>query len=191
MPFPTTTNPWSCIHKLPLSLRLSPSIATTPRPSTALLKGNLARGSYPNPSQTLASLPTVQAAHMDPHGPQGPCRQWLLTIVACLGLCGRGASAARVGKSFATAHHASRDLLPQQPFLFGYNLGNLKLLPFEDAPYAHTAHELKAKLRHAFADMHNQGGTSPSVSLPLFYLCVACCVCICSLRGGVLMVLGI
>ena len=44
-----------------------------------------------------------------------------------------------------------------QRFLLGYNLGNVRFIPFSKAPLSHTPAELKAILLHALDDMKATG----------------------------------
>lgn len=61
------------------------------------------------------------------------------------------------------------NLIPGWPFLYGYNLGNLKLIPFQEAPYSYSRPQLQALLHEAFADMRAQGATARFLTfLPIF-----------------------
>lgn len=81
-----------------------------------------------------------------------------LVGVDCRELAPVPAPGARTGR----ASH-SGNLLPGRPFLYGYSLGNLKLIPFRKAPFSHTPLELKTLLRKAFVDMAAQGELCPAL----------------------------
>jgi len=66
------------------------------------------------------------------------------------------ASAARTAASPSTAGLTmGPDGAPR--FLFGYNLGNVRFIPFAKAPLSQSAAQLKALLTHAFDDMAETG----------------------------------
>jgi hypothetical protein len=58
----------------------------------------------------------------------------------------------------AAQHHVSA--APLSGFLTGVNLGNIKLLPFAEAPYEQSPDQLRALLRRSFRDLHNAGANS-------------------------------
>ena len=74
-----------------------------------------------------------------------------LLLATCVHAAGAAAQPPQHAPGLTTGPDGS------QRFLLGYNLGNVRFIPFSKAPLSHTPAELKAILLHALDDMKATG----------------------------------